>query len=330
MKGAEFVHQGCVYTGDDEFLGMAVPFIAEGLRREEPVLVTTTPANLGLVQAALGRHAHKVDYAETAFFGRRPPQRVAAFTGYRYRHPRTGRVRIIAEPVWSGRSARQVEAWECMESALNAVLAGTGIHMICPYDARRVEPGIVANARRTHPHMVDGTAVAASDSYTEPLAFVRHRSTPLPGRPDDAVTLAFGGDLGRLRHAIVLETAMLGLLGERLMIFAAAVAEILTGAGSAGATAGGAAGAVGAPPPTVALWARPGEVVCDIRLPATTSLDPFIGLHPPTLDPRPGDGFWLARQICDHLDVRSGPDGTTVRLHAPNLRVAEPGQGPRP
>lgn len=316
MNGSAFVHQGCVYASDDEFLRMAVPFVDEGLRREEPVLVTTTPVNIDLMQTALGRRARHVDYAETAFFGRRPPQRVAAFTGYRHRHPRAARVRILAEPVWAGRSARQIEAWECMESALNAVLAGTGIHMICPYDARTVAPEIVGNARRTHPHLVDGTDVAPSAGYTEPVAFVRRRAAPLPRRPCDAVTLTFTGDLSRIRHAIVMESAMLGLAGERLMIFSAAVSELLTAAPGPGTGV-----------PSVALCARPGEVVCDVHLPATTSLDPFIGLHPPTLDPRPGDGFWLARQICDHLDVRPGPDGATIRLHAPSLRVAEAGQG---
>lgn len=316
MSGSTFVHQGCVYTSDDDFLRMAVPFIDEGLRREEPVLVTTTPANLGLVQTALGRHARNVDYAESAFFGRRPPQRVAAFTGYRHRHPGAPRVRILAEPVWEGRSARQVEAWECMESALNAVLAGTGIHMVCPYDARALEPEIVGNALRTHPHLVDGTDVAASPGYTEPVAFVRGRAAPLAVRPADAVTVPCTGDLARMRHTVVLETALLGLAGERLMIFAAAVGELLTGVSGTGGRR-----------PSVALWGRPGEVVCDVDLPATASLDPFIGLHPPTLDPRPGDGIWLARQICDHLDVRSGPGGTTIRLHTPTLRDTEGGAG---
>ncbi|GGT96598.1 sensor histidine kinase [Actinomadura citrea] len=284
MNGSTFVHQGCVYSSDDDFLRMAVPFIDEGLRREEPVLVTTTPVNLGLVQTALGRHARNVDYAESAFFGRRPPQRVAAFTGYRHRHPGAERVRILAEPVWAGRSARQVEAWECMDSALNAVLAGTD--------------------------------VAASSGYTEPVAFVRGRAAPLAARPDDAVTVPCTGDPARMRHTVVLETALLGLAGERLMIFAAAVGELLIGVSGAGGRR-----------PSVALWGRPGEVVCDVDLPATASLDPFIGLHPPTLDPRPGDGVWLARQICDHLDVRSGPGGTTIRLHTPTLRDTEGGAG---
>jgi anti-sigma regulatory factor (Ser/Thr protein kinase) len=28
-----------------------------------------------------------------------------------------------------------------------------------------------------------------------------------------------------------------------------------------------------------------------------------------------GCGLWLARQFCDLVEVRSGVDGTTVRLH---------------
>ncbi|SNS82306.1 MEDS domain-containing protein [Actinomadura mexicana] len=297
MNGSTFVHQGCVYSSDDDFLRMAVPFIDEGLRREEPVLVTTTPVNLGLVQTALGRHARNVDYAESAFFGRRPPQRVAAFTGYRHRHPGAARVRILAEPVWAGRSTRQVEAWECMESALNAVLAGTGIHMVCPYDARALEPEIVGNALRTHPHIVDGTDVAASPGYTEPVAFVRGRAAPLAARPDDAVTVPCTGDLARMRHTVVLETALLGLAGERLMIFAAAVGELLTGVSGTGGRR-----------PSVALWGRPGEgrlrrrparhrVPRSLHRPASADARPAAGrrhlarpadLRPPRRAVRPG------------------------------------------
>ncbi|MBE1535880.1 MEDS domain-containing protein [Actinomadura algeriensis] len=303
MSGSAFVHQGCVYACDDEFLRMAVPFVVEGVERDEPVLVATTTANIALVRAALGRRANRVDFAETSGFGRRPQQRIAAFTAYRHRHPRDERVRILAEPVWAGHTPRQVEAWECAESALNTVLGGTGIRMVCPYDARDMPSAIVANVRCTHPEMVRGTAVRPSAAYVQPVAFVRRRAAPLPSPPRDAVTLEFGGDLGRMRHAIVLETATLGLLGERMMAFSAAVGEIV----------GGAAGGAGRPAAT--LWAQSGEVVCDVRLPV--SLDPFIGLHPPTLDATPGDGFWLARKFCDHLDVRPGPDGTNVRLHTP-------------
>ena len=45
-------------------------------------VAVTTPANLELIGAALGERAGQVDYAESAFFGRRAAQRVAAFFRY--------------------------------------------------------------------------------------------------------------------------------------------------------------------------------------------------------------------------------------------------------
>ena len=66
-------------------------------------------------------------------------------------------MRILAEPVWTGRSAWEIAAWKRMESALNVALARAGIFMICPYDTRLTGPGIVAAARRTHPALTEGT-----------------------------------------------------------------------------------------------------------------------------------------------------------------------------
>jgi hypothetical protein len=64
---------------------------------------------------------------------------VAAFDRYWRRHDpgRDGaQARILAEPVWTGRSAREIAAWKRMESALNVALARASIFMICPYDTR--------------------------------------------------------------------------------------------------------------------------------------------------------------------------------------------------
>ena len=166
--GTAFQHGACIYDSDRQFLETAAPFLAEGLALGEPALVVTTPANLELIGAALGERAGEVDYAESAFFGRRPPQRVAAFFRYWRTRAATGgsasrehpggaaRVRILAEPIWAGRSAREVEAWTRMESALNVALASTSISMICPYDARTLGGDILADAPRTHPALITG------------------------------------------------------------------------------------------------------------------------------------------------------------------------------
>jgi len=80
--GGPFQHWACVYDDDQQLVDTAAPFLAAGLAAGQPVLAVTTRANLELIGAAMGERAGDVDYAESAFFGRRPPQRVAAF--YRY------------------------------------------------------------------------------------------------------------------------------------------------------------------------------------------------------------------------------------------------------
>ncbi|MCC3770604.1 MEDS domain-containing protein, partial [Streptomyces sp. UNOC14_S4] len=177
-----FVHHACLYGSDAEFLAMAVPFVRAGLAAGEPVLAATTPANIELLRAALGRHAHALDTAETAYFGRRPVERVAAFLGYHGRRARSGvRTRMIAEPLWQGRSARQTAEWQRMESGLNLLLAALPVWMICPYDTRTVPPGVVETACVTHPARLDGERITPCAAYRDPADYAA--SMPLPGPP---------------------------------------------------------------------------------------------------------------------------------------------------
>jgi hypothetical protein len=43
--------------------------------------------------------------------------------------------------------------------------------------------------------------------------------------------------------------------------------------------------------------------------------DPFTGHMPPADRDTPGWGLWTSRQLCDLVQLRSGDDGTVVRLH---------------
>jgi len=322
-----FRHWACVYDSDQQFLQTAVPFLTEGLASGEPVLAVTTPANLELISAALGPRGGDVDYAESAFFGRRPPQRVAAF--YRYwrnnAHANSGSsgVRILAEPVWAGRSAREIAAWTRMESALNVVLAPTTISMICPYDARVLGPDIVSGALRTHPAQIAGSRLSPSADFTDPAEFARSCDTsPLADPPADAAAFPFDGDLRGLRRFIAGRAAAYGVTGDRADILVLAVSEV--GAYLKNQGPGTAA---------VRTWEQPGAVVCDFRQPGLSTSDPFLGLRPARLDPGDGDGLWLANQICDWLEIRSGADGGTIQLQVPSRHdqeiVAQPGIGYR-
>lgn len=43
--------------------------------------------------------------------------------------------------------------------------------------------------------------------------------------------------------------------------------------------------------------------------------DALVGRARPKLDAPSGRGLWVANQLCDLVQLRSGADGTTVRLH---------------
>jgi hypothetical protein len=322
-------HWVCVYDDDQQFLQTAVPFLTEGLDLGEPVLAVTTPANLELLGAALGDRGGDVDYADSTFFGRRPPQRVAAF--YRYWKARggaregspparrDGRVRILAEPVWAGRSAREVTAWTRMEAALNVTLASTSISMICPYDARTLGQDIVSDALRTHPVQVVGSHPSPSAHFADPAAFARSCDTgPLADPPADAAAFEFDGDLRRLRRFIADRAAAHGVPDERADMLVVAVSEV--GAFLKSRWPASAA---------VLAWEQPGAVVCDFRQPGASISDPFIGLRPAELVPGDGDGLWLVNQICDWMEIRCGGDGCTIQLQVPSRHDQEMVAAPR-
>jgi MEDS: MEthanogen/methylotroph, DcmR Sensory domain len=321
-----FRHWACVYDDDQQFLQTTVPFLAEGLAAGEAVLAVTTPANLELISAALGAPGGDVDYAESAFFGRRPPQRVAAFYRYWTTHVAvregTGagsRVRILAEPVWAGRSSREIAAWTRMESALNVVLAPTSISMICPYDVRTLGPDIVSDALRTHPAQIAGSRLSPSADFTDPAEFARSCDTgPLPDPPTDATTLPFDGDLRGLRQFIADRAAAYGVVGDRADILVLAASEVGAYLKSRGPDTA-----------VVRTWEQPGAVVCDFRQPGASIGDPFLGLRPARLEPGDGDGLWLANQVCDWMEIRSGADGCRIQLQVPSRHdqemVAQPG-----
>ena len=55
-------------------------------------------------------------------------------------------------------------------------------------------------------------------------------------------------------------------------------------------------------------------MVCEIADRGTID-DPLVGRQAPDTEQLGGRGLWLAHQLCDLVELRSGPDGTVLRLH---------------
>ncbi|GGS50314.1 hypothetical protein GCM10010156_06290 [Planobispora rosea] len=307
------IHQAAVYASGEQFLEIALPFVRDGLAGDDPVLVVTTSANLELLGDTLGRDGRLVDYADTTFLGRRPVQRTTAFHRYWLRRgpeaPSGGHVRVLSEPLWVGRPDSDMRAWQRMESILNLLLKGTNVWMLCPYDTRVHDPSVITAARRTHPSWSeDGHAFLPCPGYTDPLEFVReYDAIPLPPPPADAVAKSVE-TLPALRGFVSDHASLFGLSQDRATLLAVAVNEVAAHLD---------------PPIDLHLWERFGAITCQIYRPGGGLTDPLAGFVPPSPTSGPGDGLWIARQLCDRLDIHHGEGGCTVQLHVPSSRAEE-------
>jgi Histidine kinase-like ATPase domain len=72
------------------------------------------------------------------------------------------------------------------------------------------------------------------------------------------------------------------------------------------------------PPPraragTLRIWDDPDGLVCEVR-DRGRILHPLIGREEPEVGQVGGHGIWLVNLVCDLVQVRSSPDGSTVRM----------------
>ncbi|HLL65377.1 MAG TPA: ATP-binding protein [Micromonosporaceae bacterium] len=106
------------------------------------------------------------------------------------------------------------------------------------------------------------------------------------------------------RHAVRAYATGTGLSDMRLYHVVVAVSELMSNAVQHGGGSG-----------TLRMWADDRRLYCEVA-----DQGPGIpggqinGYHLPDPTEVRGRGIWLTRQICDRVDVQTGPSGTTVRV----------------
>ena len=65
---------------------------------------------------------------------------------------------------------------------------------------------------------------------------------------------------------------------------------------------------------TMRVWQDPGALVCEIRDTGWIA-DPLADRPRLAAEGPLGHGLWVVHQVCDLVQIRTGPQGTTVRLH---------------
>ena len=167
-------HLALVYATDEEFVAAAGPYLRAGIERSEAVLAVTTPKNIRLLRRHLDAGADAVEFADFASRFETPPSAIAGFKGFARSAFDAGAswVRILAEPIWRGRTAAEVRQWTRLESLLNIAFASWPVTLLCPYDKRVVPPRVIRQVPATHPQTLTREGPRGGSGDFDPAGFI--------------------------------------------------------------------------------------------------------------------------------------------------------------
>ena len=309
-----FPHDALLYDSAEQLLATVTPFVRDGLAAGDATVLAVRPGTGAVLREALGEDPRVLvlDDDDQAYGHRTPAaiswsRRLATEVS-----PGGGqRVRVVGE-IDFGPTERDWLEWERYEAVINEALCGWDLWGLCVYDTQRCPGPVLEAARRTHGQLVTPTSRTAGPEYTDPAVFLR--SLPVPDEPLErtppVLVAADVRDFIGLRHSVAAELATRTTSAELAEDFLLAVDEMTSNAVRHGR-----------PPVGLRLWTAADRIVCTITDGGPGWDDPFAGYGPAHGDDlsRGGMGLWLARQLCDHVDITGGEhhpgDGTiSVRL----------------
>lgn len=301
MERAGFQHEAFLYEGDDDYLAGTIPFLRAALEAGEPALVAVRRGRAELLEGELGAEAEQIRFADMEAIGHNPASIIPFWREFVDENgglPGRG----ISESVWAGRGPAALEESQRHESLLNVAFAPEERwSLLCPYDAAALDDEVLAKAALSHRHVRRAGGVAESAAFDPALDCFAGR---LPAPVAAPEVLAFGLDeLSEVRHRVA-------AAAERAGMDPRGVADLVTAASELAANSvmhGGGRG-------TLRLWRENGSLLAEVEDRGLIE-EPLVGRLRPEISQEGGRGLWLANQLCDLVQIRSGEAGTVVRLH---------------
>jgi anti-sigma regulatory factor (Ser/Thr protein kinase) len=297
-------HDAFLYSDATSYRAGLIPFIREGLERNEPVLVAVPQPGLGLLRSALtDDELPRVVLDDITVAGRNPGRLIGSvLTRFVADHPDT-RVRVIGEPIWAGRDDEEYPACAEHEALINVALADAPAFIRCPYDVTRLDRSVLVDATRTHPVMASDDDRWTSPGYADPAAVAMLFDRPLSLAPPDADVMVISTSTGtRAARRFVHEFGeAAGMSPERLGDLRLAAQELVV---NTLLHSGG--------PGLLSIWTTGSQVVCQVQDGGRIE-DPLVGRRPPA-PPEVGHGLFIVHQVCDLVRVHRRSSGTTVRI----------------
>lgn len=294
-------HPAMLYDGPDEYVQGVLGFLHSG--GDAPALVAVPRAHAELLRPHLNGDSERTELVDMHRLGRNPRRIIPAIREFVRAHPHR-RVDFVGEPIWAGRTPAEVAEATQHEALLNLAFGDTPMRILCPYDAGRLAPHVLDDARRTHPVVIEHGDWLPSPDYTDPARMCEPGRWPLSPPPVGTSGLAFEAEhLGAVRRVARHRAAEAGLAQVRVHDLLLAVNEAATNTMKHGPGRG-----------VLRVWQEPGSLVCEVRDRGRID-DPLVDRRLPCDDAEGGWGFLLVNQLCDLVELRSGAGGTTLRMH---------------
>lgn len=303
-QATRFAHGALFYDSDERYVDELAPFLRDGVARDEAILVVVDQRKTTLLRDALGSDAAHVRFEDMNAIGINPARIIPAWQDFIDQATAEGRdARGIGEPIWPERSATELEECHLHEALLNVAFdAQAPWRLLCPYDVSALPPEVVALAETTHPTLIDGRGMRASDAYAPWEDRAPLGTLPAPQGPH--LELGIGPD--SLREARVFVrgfAAGLGLDERRTEDLTLVMDELVTNAIRHGDGTG-----------SVRLWDHGDHVIGEVAG-GRPFVSPMIGRIRPRPDQGSGMGLWLVNHLCQLVQIRTVGEATTVRIH---------------
>jgi anti-sigma regulatory factor (Ser/Thr protein kinase) len=303
----KLTHRAMLYADQQAFRDAALPFLTQGLDTGEAVLMVAPGTAVEDLRRALGAHAEAVAYRDAAQWYSQPARTIAAYTSFIEDHLGT-RIRVLAEPGWAYGTPAEIAEWMRYESIVNQAFAEVDAIVLCLYDERTTAADVLDGALRTHPQLVDDDGPRPNDAYLDPCTiYAEVDRQPLPPVPPDAREMPVDSiDLSALRAFVSDHAEDHGISSARLHDLLVATTEVATNAIRHGL-----------PPVICRTWADDGDLVVDVTDGGHWRPEDMPGFLPPDPLIRAGFGLWGVRMLCPLVQLRTGPNGTAIRLRVP-------------
>jgi anti-sigma regulatory factor (Ser/Thr protein kinase) len=308
MKHAGFQHEALIYEGPHDYLEGTLPFLRAALEAGEPTMVAVGRSQREMLEEELGEAVERVRFADMEKLGRNPAWIIPFWR--EFVDGAGGRsVRGISEPVWAARTPAALEECRRHEALLNLAFApDPSWSLLCPYDAGTLDHDIIDKVASFHPCIRQDGRREESFAFEPRLDAFAGELPPPASAPE---TMAFGlTELGEVRHRVAAAAEAAGM-------DALAVADLVTATSELAANSvmhGGGSG-------MLRLWHEEGRLLAEVEDRGRIE-EPLVGRLRPNISQEGGRGLWLANQLCDLVQIRSGDRGTTVRLHLLAREVA--------